>query len=50
MRWLGANDFPATQRFVRRQFRLGHRTDLCRNASLQAALCLGAYVTVSCIR
>ncbi|CAJ1348426.1 unnamed protein product [Effrenium voratum] len=36
-RWLGLGPFPATV-FRRRQFRLGHRTDLCHNASLQAAM------------
>ena len=37
--FLGARrPFPKTHRFVRRQYRLGHRTDLCRNRSLQGAL------------
>ncbi|CAK8998645.1 unnamed protein product [Durusdinium trenchii] len=38
-RWLGARSgFSAAYRFRRRQYRLGHRTDLCHNVSLQEAL------------
>ena len=42
--WLGVSTpFPETFRFRRRQFRLGHRSDLCRNVTLQKALMLGVW-------
>lgn len=38
-KFLGARrPFPESYRFRRRQYRFGHRTDLCQNASLEAAL------------
>lgn len=39
VRWLGLRPFPTdSQSFKRMNFRRGHRTDLCRNQSLQASL------------
>eukprot|EP00435_Cladocopium_sp_Y103_P019882 s3287_g4.t2 len=40
VRWLGLPPFPETDShpFKRMNFRRGHRTDLCRNQSLQASL------------
>ncbi|CAJ1430694.1 unnamed protein product [Effrenium voratum] len=38
-KWLGATQpFPEEVIFKRRNFRLGHRTDLCRNVSLQRTM------------